>query len=656
MPRSGRLCLLYRTDISATDIVADIQLAAVPNRYQHRLRYHRAGDRSMSLTLRLCGMVEVRSETGEFLGLRRHGLALLAYLALAPGHAAPRSALAEKLWPMRATAQARGSLRQCLSDIRGCHAQLDALIATTSTSIQLRIDLLTTDLTTAVTASGPSQLIAALAEMGTEPLVGIAIPGAFDRWIAEMRVSVEMRLRGAVHRQLTELARDALWGDVERVAQAWLARVPGDEVAAGALRRSQDGDHSPTAAAPVQALRPARSPVGEALAPTLVSPPMLIVAAFGSRGDKRDAALAASIRDELLLGLARFRELRLIDDYRDADAILTETAGEGFLLSAVLATYASHTLTVRLVSCSDRQVLWSERFDLGSVALSSELDHVIGQVGSTMLLESPPDLLRVQQAAGRIYARFVAAKAASQWPPNFAEAKAAGALLRLIQTDAPDFAPAYLAQARLINTDYAYTRVGRSVPTDASEALALAQAALALDQRQSNCWTQVGWCLLRRREWLPARAHFEQALRLNPYHAARVNEVASGFLYLGEQETANGLLERSRALMLMPDHIHWSDRGFFEIVAGDPIAACDAFASCPQPMLTTSIYTVIAHTLAGRDATEVLGSARERLRHAWFDGRDPSVDDLISWFDRHHPFRRPADRALFHAGLADAFA
>lgn len=65
------------------------------------------------------GIALCRADGTLIEGIGRKGLALLAYLALAPDQRAPRDKLADLLWPDRDSEQARNCLRQSVSVLRG---------------------------------------------------------------------------------------------------------------------------------------------------------------------------------------------------------------------------------------------------------------------------------------------------------------------------------------------------------------------------------------------------------------------------------------------------------------------------------------------------------------------------------------------------------
>src|SRR5689334_9654984 len=72
-----------------------------------------------ALVLRLLGAFEARDAAGHAFPVKsRKGRALVAALALEPGHSLPRERLCSLLWGDRGDDQARSSLRQVLVGLR----------------------------------------------------------------------------------------------------------------------------------------------------------------------------------------------------------------------------------------------------------------------------------------------------------------------------------------------------------------------------------------------------------------------------------------------------------------------------------------------------------------------------------------------------------
>jgi hypothetical protein len=97
-----------------------------------------------SYRLRTLGDLSLRNEAGEELVGPSKGVALLAFLAATPGHAARRSYVADLLWPEGPRSRARASLRQAIYYV-GRRVEEDPLQADGERLI-LRTDRLSVDL------------------------------------------------------------------------------------------------------------------------------------------------------------------------------------------------------------------------------------------------------------------------------------------------------------------------------------------------------------------------------------------------------------------------------------------------------------------------------------------------------------------------------
>ncbi|MEQ5788381.1 hypothetical protein J3454_10790 [Erythrobacter sp. NFXS35] len=162
----------------------------------------------------------------------RRGMLLVALLCLQPDNSLDRDTLCRLLWPDRFPAQAKASLRQCLLDLRhqfeseGCGQVLivtRAAVALDRRSLQS--DLRALD--AALEHSDGSAAAAILERIGSLPLLqAVSFNPTFDRWIAQKRQQVDMRL-GQAAMQLVADLRAA--GDSEasaRLSAAAQARYP----------------------------------------------------------------------------------------------------------------------------------------------------------------------------------------------------------------------------------------------------------------------------------------------------------------------------------------------------------------------------------------------------------------------------------------------
>ena len=166
------------------------------------------------------------SDGAEITISNRRARALLAMLCLAPGEALERDYVSRLLWPGRFQAQARASLRQCLSSLDKLLTPLaggvldlsQGRIAIDPGGVQSDLS----DLETALAAGQATVARSLLGGIGNRQILEQADFGdAFREWLTAQRRHIESRLQIAVDRALAALDRD---GDVAGQAQlrdAW---------------------------------------------------------------------------------------------------------------------------------------------------------------------------------------------------------------------------------------------------------------------------------------------------------------------------------------------------------------------------------------------------------------------------------------------------
>lgn len=637
--------------------------------------------------LALFGDVRLRV-AGTPVPLGRRAKALLAYLALARDRQATRDRLCGLLWPDRGEPQARASLRQCLLDVRAAAARADpgladdALLAADRGAIALNGALASDFARLEVMARGPAEPFAQkLAEVAGEPLLdGLELGDSWDEWLLGARAQLEARLATVVHARLEvlEAARD--WDALARLAETWTTRDPLDEVAVGAaIRADMARDAGASARRRYRALadRLARDRLGEpgeavraALAttapPRLVSdnppsaretpwpgdaPPLVRVAPFlDVELGGGHAHLAAALRDEIVSGLARYRDIRLVAGEANA-------GGDGYtLLASLRPAGAAIALATQLLH-RDREVVWAERFELPLDALQTTVERIVGRIvaavvpalNADMLARTPP------QPAHGLYNRYLAARQRSMNPADHAAALAAAAELEAIIDADPTFAFPLLPLARLYNTDFAWTRANSSNAGTRARAFELARSALALDRGHIHAWTLLGWCHMWHGGWSAARQHFDTALTLNPFHIGRVLEIAVGTTLMGDLDMAAAMLERARQLDPRAGDAYYGDKGLLHLVRGEHEHAAACFDMVAAPDLWMTVYTAANAALAGHPRPALIERAVAVVARIHPGGAPPPLPALIDWVTGSHPARSPAllDRVV--AGIERSF-
>ena len=631
------------------------------------------------------GSFRLTGVNGEVIPIvSRRARGLLAYLSLVPGHAATRERLCGLLWGDRGEPQARSSLRQCLFDLREimAAAELD-LLDHGREEIALRADTFEidiVDLKRALELGDVTALSEALGRAGAERLLGdLEIGGLFREWLEQTRTQLDRVVAHGVLDQLKRLEGDRLWQDAGRLAEAFLQRDPLDEAVVAAAIRADVASGNTSAAhrrfrileadlakefgvSPGAKAREAL--VGEAtsVSGAIVSQPdgvprptpthdglalpMVIVATFTSiEAVEAESRLASELRDEVLSGLSRFRDLGVVTDPRSLDLISGDGALERpgvYLLGASLRSGKDkRRLLVQLIRTEGRHVIWSDRFVLPDTDIFETTDDIVAKVIGAILPTITADLVRRPRAPHQhaTYQRYVQMRETAYKADSFATAQLAATAFEALISEHPTFVLAYLPLAMLYNTDFGYTRATASGPIERARALQLCKNALALDPGHAHSYAISGWCYLRAREYGLAETQFEQAVALNPFDANRSMEAGFGLIFLGKTERARSLLSRCLLLNPVPDGRFFQDLGLLEFVTGDHERAASYFGLAANLDVWGVIYAAMNACLGGQAYADKSAQAVARIGALWPPETPMNTDAVVAWIADHNPFR-----------------
>ena len=380
------------------------------------------------------------------------------------------------------------------------------------------------------------------------------------------------------------------------------------------------------------------------------APPLVLVAPFNDAAVReRHPHCAPELREEVLSGLARFREIQLVAEEGGGEPVRGQ---RGYRLSATLLPEGEGVkVMARANRLSDGVVVWSETLSLADTGTAGGVERIVRRIVGSALPAVDEDLFAgLSRATGAFYDRYLLAKRRSLTARSFADAKeAAEALERLIE-ERPDFGLAYPPLVRLYNTDFGYTGLGSSGRLERARGLALARAGLAADRGNVHAYTVLGYCHLYHGEHDLARTALEQALALNPYNPLRLNEVAAGMVYLGDFARARSLLDMSLHLQPFPDDSFHEDMGRLRLLEGDCDGAEAALASVARGSIFADLYLALCELSLGRGGGRArFVSWRERVEQAWHAPGAPDAPAIADWIRRHHPFRGESGRRLFDA-------
>lgn len=389
-------------------------------------------------------------------------------------------------------------------------------------------------------------------------------------------------------------------------------------------------------------------------------PPIVVVSEFNDSAVRdKHPHCAAQLREEVLSGLARFREIQLIaDGDGKAGADSLRDAPRGYRVSAsVLPDGSGVKVVARVSRLQEGVVIWAETLSLAEGRTASGVEKIVSRIiGSALPAVDADLLLELPSVSGAFYDRYLMAKRHSISPPTIAEARAAAAELEQLIMERPDFGLTYPPLVRLYNTDFALTAFGASGAEERGRALELARAGLAQDRGNVHAYTVLAYCHLYHCDYGRARECLEQALTLNPYNPTRLNEVAGAMIYLSDFKRAAALLERGLHLQCFPDDSLLEDRGKLLMVTGAFAAAREALLSLARQTIWSKLYLALAELELGKsEGASRFHSWVERVGNGWHTHAKPSAEEIQQWVRGHHPFTGSSGEVFF-SSLERAFA
>lgn len=644
------------------------------------------------IRLKLLGEPRFTFETeGDVTPRSKRARALVAFLAMARDHSAPRARLADLFWGDRGEVQARGSLRQCLLEVRAAAGQLGVeFLKSDRESVSLGANWTSDiqEIEALLQSDSAAKVADAFERAGREMLLnGLYVSDEFDEWQTVVRAEIDAKFAEAARRGLRRAIETGADDAARRIADSYLLRDPGDEeVTVLAMHADARRGAAPVAHRRFQKLRdylaaelgagPSKAAY-EALAaiarqddqprsevistPEAVSgPPVLIIGPFEESGFAVESRhISAGLREEVASGLSRFRDIRVLFEAAEPsvdDAVIYGDAVTAYVLTVALRqSLRGFRVTPVLTRLSDRTVVWSHQIALDRSDIQQAIDFIVDRIIGAVAPRIERDSVPVTQSEA-VYDRYLRAKHFPFYPKStHAEALKAVEELESIIAAAPSLTVAYGPLIRIYNTHYGYTIAGEDPAEPRARAFALAQTALALDRGHIHNYTVMGWCHLWRGNWDAARTLFQQALRLNPYHAERLKEAAFGLLFLGDHDECDSFLQRCLELDPLPNDNFFEDLGFLRLLQQKPAEASAYLDLIVDPSIIAEIFCVMAATATGRPTAKAAAQKWLGMVAAIWTSKCPmNEDNVVAWLRRFLPFRNADDWRIFEDYLRAA--
>lgn len=560
----------------------------------------------LQVRLRLLGGFDLFEPSGVPIRIRsRRTRCLLAILCLEGPGGVTRERLGGLLWGDRPDEQARGSLRQCLFDLRSeLGASADALLEAGRERIAIRPEGISSDLSglrQALQQGAPDISPEVVAALASGPLLyGLEASGPFQEWLDQARSAWEAELLHALSRRLEALEGEERWDTVRWVADAYLRRDPLQETVAAFAIRADLASGLPSAArrrylaikqalqdqlgvAPGIVLERAikEAPKGEAQMPAPPAmavasreeggsgkgdpggAPTLAVAPFINRsGLQEDEVFAFGMVEDIIEAVSQGVELRVISSSAAARFLtgsvpdlegLIRHLGVRYLLEGDVRRVGDNLrVTAKLIEASRGSILWTARFDRPLNQLATLQEDLVLEMAAHLRAQS--HRLEIERAL-RKPGNLTAWEAVMRSIAAYRRLSGAALLQAIVEAQrAVEISPNYaLANALLAqNQGILYNQVLPDDPTGEQRICDIAEKAVALDPDNPVVLSTAAGAFSTTGR--PARALelAERALQRNPNNVFAHFARGQALALLGRAREAEESFDRER--QLAPDH------------------------------------------------------------------------------------------------------
>ncbi|MGB5831997.1 MAG: BTAD domain-containing putative transcriptional regulator [Thiohalocapsa sp.] len=657
---------------------------------------------STTLHIQVLGGLRVERNGATIPLPTRKAAALLAIVAMPPGTLITRDRLADLLWSRSAQAQARGSLRQAVAQLRKALGdESGSLIETVGNGLRLASQGVEVDAVTlerALTAGSPADLERAERLHRGEFLEGLAIEEpAFEAW----RTTEARRLHLRVLRGLQALlAHQVDQGDLEAsldLGERLVQMEPLAEETYQALMRLHLGrgalgpamreyqrcravlkaslgvGPSVDTEALRQAIR-ARPPAPDATDAGAL--PVIAVLPFtdagtdsggGTHEDARGQYFVRGFTEDVVSALSRFRSLRVISaqssfaeaDLQASPREIGEGLGARYLLLGSLGRGKDQMrLCSELLDVRSGHLVWSERDEVSTTRLPETRDAIARGVAAALAARIDGDLLRqaMRKPLDSLEVYDCWLRGMARLREGTPESLAGGRPLfrRALELD-PGFARAHSGLSLTYFNEWSCLAWQRW-HQDEHMAFEHARDGAALDETDHVTHFVLGRVLLYRREFARAERHMDRAEALNPNDADMLAQLAIADAFIGRAE--RGIERIDLAIRLNPYHDDWyfAYAVYPNFMAGRLETAIAFGLKAPYVATDVTAYLAAATAQLGQmdAARRHLASFREMFRRNIKQGQEPAADEPMRWLLHVNPFSRIEDARFWAEGLARA--
>jgi DNA-binding SARP family transcriptional activator len=648
------------------------------------------------LAVRLIGGFELR-KAGVALSLtKRKACAILAYLLLSGRSRETRGRLAALLWSEQDEEHARGSLRQCILDLRQIekktelrYLSVEKLVLGIDTAV-LRSDI--DDLEHALTDRDYDGALLLLAKIRDGLCAGLNdCDPVFDNWLTMQSTMMTDRLVG---RLATLLPSEVDAGKRKSIAACILQLDPFFDAAvmetirglcqeggysrahvfferyAAELKAEMDMRPSAEILHLLHTLKPAKSVEAQSAAEPAIAqkdhgsriPGKPTIAIVIARHEAENAHLQFALAAELSASVSRFRHWTAVSkelqgsgiSYADVRAVAGEHADIGVLIR-LIDTQVPAVFEITCYDFSQGEEAFVLTVSSDPSSWRSAFNEVCARFSARLQIAlSSARLHRITQTSLNHFSAYDCwldgQRLSILWRKDTEEA-AIARYEEAIRLD-PDLSCAYSSLAAVLNSRWIVVPGSPSIGQDLERAFELAKRSVLLDPFDHRNQVNLAWSHLLARRWDLADFHFNLAHEQNAGNPATLIAYALASSFMGNHQRANELSRRCFELNPLPEPHYYGYQATIAFLAGDLEGCVAAAARSDKLFADIRGWSAAAYALLKRnsDAGDEFRSFVRNLSAAWHGHDRPDRSVAVHWFKTAFPIRFPVDQAK----LADA--
>ena len=298
--------------------------------------------------------------------------------------------------------------------------------------------------------------------------------------------------------------------------------------------------------------------------------PSIAVMPFDDMSPSGDQGyLADGITDELIMGLAKFRDLVVMartsalvykDKPTDVRQVGKDLNVRYVVEGSIQRSDSDVRVTAQLIDASTGRQIWSDRFDQQIEGIFKIRDEITREIaGALGGLRGELARAEMERLAAKNPNSFTAYQAAMRgWEEYYKftpeDNAAARNLFERAKEDDPNYARAYAGLAWTYSSDYDFEWTD-DFDIALKSTFDHANTAVRLDPNDYQGHWALGWAQLYKREFDKADASYAHARKLNPNDAEVLAEMGNFLVFV--DRTPQAIDQLKEAIRLNPNHERW---------------------------------------------------------------------------------------------------